>query len=168
MAGKVPLGNPVPVSDLATEILDPVLRKRAGISVGLVQSWEEIVGPRLALKTRPEKIQWPRRMHEDDPFEPATLIVACEGMAALHLQHETGEVIGRVNSFLGFNAIGRLRIVQKPVANNTAAPRPRPRQLTDVERKKLSGTVGVIEDEGLRASLERLGATIIGTRQRKS
>jgi hypothetical protein len=168
MAGKGPFGNPVPVSDLATEILDPVLRKRAGISVGLVQSWEEIVGPRLALKTRPEKIQWPRRMHEDDPFEPATLIVACEGMAALHLQHETGEVIGRVNSFLGFNAIGRLRIVQKPVANNTAAPRPRPRQLTDVERKKLSGTVGVIEDEGLRASLERLGATIIGTRQRKS
>ncbi|PSJ61418.1 DUF721 domain-containing protein [Pseudaminobacter soli (ex Li et al. 2025)] len=168
MAGNAPYGNPVPVSDLATEILDPVLRKRAGISVGLVQSWEEIVGPRLATMTRPEKIQWPRRMHEDDPFEPATLIVACEGMAALHLQHETGEVIGRVNAFLGFTAIGRLRIVQKPVASASAAPRPRPRQLTDAERKKLSGTVGMIEDEGLRGSLERLGASIIGTRQRKS
>ncbi|MEP9397105.1 DUF721 domain-containing protein [Mesorhizobium sp. KR2-14] len=168
MAGKKPFGNPVPVSDLASEILDPVLRKRAGISVGLVQSWEEIVGPRLALKSRPEKIQWPRRMHEDDPFEPATLVVACEGLAALHLQHETGEVIGRVNAFLGFNAIGRLRIVQKPVASASAAPRPRPRQLTDSERKKLSGTVGLIEDEGLRASLERLGASIIGSRQRKS
>ena len=168
MAGKKPFGNPVPVSDLASEILDPVLRKRAGISVGLVQSWEEIVGPRLALKSRPEKIQWPRRMHEDDPFEPATLVVACEGLAALHLQHETGEVIGRVNAFLGFNAIGRLRIVQKPVASASAAPRPRPRQLTDAERKKLSGTVGLIEDEGLRASLERLGASIIGSRQRKS
>ncbi|RUV46494.1 DUF721 domain-containing protein, partial [Mesorhizobium sp. M5C.F.Ca.IN.020.29.1.1] len=39
MAGKRPFGNPVPVSDLATQILDPVLRKRAGMSIGLVQSW---------------------------------------------------------------------------------------------------------------------------------
>ena len=47
MAGKGPDRNAVAVSDLATAILDPVLRKRAGISIGLVQSWDEIVGPRL-------------------------------------------------------------------------------------------------------------------------
>ncbi len=55
MAGRKPYGNPVPVSDLATEILDPVLRKRAGISIGLVQSWEEIAGPRLASRFVPRK-----------------------------------------------------------------------------------------------------------------
>ena len=87
MAGKRPSGNPVAVSDLATGILDPMLRKRAGISVGLVQSWEEIVGPRVARLSRPERIQWPRRLHEDDPFEPAVLVIACEGVAALHIQH---------------------------------------------------------------------------------
>ncbi len=63
---------PTPVSDLASAIIDPVLRKRTGVSVGLVQSWDEIVGPRLAAHSRPEKIVWPRRPHEDDPFEPAT------------------------------------------------------------------------------------------------
>ncbi|MGX5840678.1 DUF721 domain-containing protein [Mesorhizobium sp. ArgA1] len=166
MAGRTPYGNPVPVSDLATQILDPVLRKRAGISIGLVQSWEEIAGTRLAGHSRPEKIQWPRRMHEDDPFEPATLVIACEGMAALHLQHETGEIINRVNAFLGFNAIGRIRIVQKPVLSEKARPKPAPRPLTPVEKAKLSDTVGKIEDEGLRASLERLGATILGERKR--
>jgi hypothetical protein len=166
MAGKRPFGNPVPVSDLATAILDPVLRKRAGISTGLVQSWEEIAGPRLATRSRPEKIQWPRRMHEDDPFEPAVLVIACEGMAALHLQHETGEIINRVNAFLGFNAIGRIRIVQKPVLSDKARPKPAPRPLTAVEKAKLSDTVGKIEDDGLRASLERLGATILGQRKR--
>ncbi|RJG45971.1 MULTISPECIES: DUF721 domain-containing protein [unclassified Mesorhizobium] len=168
MAGKSRYGNPVPVSDLATEILDPVLRKRAGISVGLVQSWEEIVGPRIAAKSRPEKIQWPRRLHEDDPFEPATLIVACEGLAALHLQHETGEVIGRVNAFLGFTAVGRIRIVQKALIDTSLPPKPRPRALTDGEKTKLAGTVENIEDDGLRAALERLGATIIGTKKKKS
>jgi hypothetical protein len=165
MAGKRPYGNPVPVSDLATEILDPVLKKRAGISIGLVQSWEEIAGPRLAGRSRPEKIQWPRRLHEDDPFEPAVLVIACEGLAALHLQHEAGEIINRVNAFLGFTAIGRIRIVQKPVLSEKARPKPAPRPLNDAEKAKLSRTVGKIEDDGLRASLERLGATILGRKR---
>ncbi|TGQ63632.1 DUF721 domain-containing protein [Mesorhizobium sp. M00.F.Ca.ET.186.01.1.1] len=168
MAGKPRFGNPVPVSDLATEILDPVLRKRAGISIGLVQSWEEIAGARLARLTRPEKIQWPRRLHEDDPFEPAVLVIACEGMAALHLQHETGEIINRVNAFLGFTAIGRIRIVQKPVTMDKGRAKPTFRPLTAAEKTKLSSAVEQIEDEGLRASLERLGATILGERKSKT
>lgn len=165
MTGKRTSGNPVAVSDIATSILDPVLRKRAGISVGLVQSWEEIAGPRLAGRTRPEKIVWPRRLSDEDPFEPAMLVIACEGSAALHVQHETGEIVSRVNAFLGFSAIGRIRIVQKPVNTAPDRPKPRLRPLSDLEKKRLAGTVGLIEDDGLRAALERLGTTILGTRK---
>ncbi len=168
MAGKAQFGNAVPVSDLATRLLDPVLRKRTGISIELVQSWPEIVGPRLAERSRPEKIQWPRRMHEDDPFEPAALVIACEGAAALHLQHETGEIIGRVNAFLGFAAVGRVKIVQKPITIDRPKPRPVPRKLTSAESAQLAGKVGAIENEGLRASLKQLGANIIGTPRPKA
>jgi hypothetical protein len=164
MAGKTSAGNPVPVSDLATALLDPVLRRRAGLSIDLVQSWPEIVGERLASRTRPEKIAWPRRLHEDDPFEPATLVIACEGTAALHVQHETGEIIARANAFLGFAAIGRVKIVQKPVAV-AKPPRPRPRALTEAERSRLAEITGGIENEGLRASLERLGANVLASRK---
>jgi hypothetical protein len=167
MAGKAPDRNAVAVSDLATAILDPVMRKRAGISIGLVQSWEDIVGPRLARNSRPEKIQWPRRMGDDDPFEPAVLVIACEGLAALHIQHETTELIGRVNAFLGFSAIGRIRIVQKPVQAAEARERRRLRPLAPEEAARVRKTVGEIEDDGLRASLERLGATVLGARPRK-
>ena len=153
----------MPVSDLAGAILDPVLRRRTGMSLALVQSWEEIAGPRLAAKSRPQKIQWPRRTGDDDPFEPAVLVVACEGLAALHLQHETTEVISRVNAFLGYSAIGRIRIVQKPVSAPVRS-KPIVRPLTTPEAQRLSQTVGAIEDEGLRESLQRLGATVIGTR----
>lgn len=165
MAGKTANRNPVPVSDLTSRILDPMLRRRAGISIGLVQSWDEIAGPRLARHSRPEKIQWPRRLNEDDPFQPAVLVIACEGMAALHLQHETGEILARVNAFLGFNAIGRIRIVQKPVAGDRPVPKPAPRKLSEAESRKLAQTVELIEDDGLRASLARLGATILGERK---
>ena len=165
MTGKPPYGNPVPVSDLATGILEPVLRKRAGISIGLVQSWEEIVGPRLADTSRPERIQWPRRTREEDPFEPAALVVACQGVAALHLQHQADEIIGRVNAFLGFQAIGRIRIVQKPLTEAKRRTVQPARPLTPLEKTRLERVVGGVEDEALRASLERLGASIIGRRK---
>jgi hypothetical protein len=168
MAGKGPDRNAVAVSDLATALLDPVLRRRAGISIGLVQSWEDIVGPRLARNSRPEKIQWPRRIADDDPFEPAVLVIACEGTAALHVQHETGEIISRVNAFLGFSAIGRVRIVQKPVRPPQKAGRPIPRKLSEEEKAGLSGKVGNIDDPELRASLERLGASVLGAKTSKA
>ncbi len=150
---------PQPVADLATSVLDPLLRRRAGMSVALVQSWEEIAGPRLAASTRPEKIVWPRRRGEDDPHEPATLVVACEGAAALRLQHEAGELVGRVNAFLGFGAVARLKIVQKPVAG--AQPRRRePRRLTEDEAARIGAATAAVEDEGLREALRRLGAGV--------
>jgi len=165
MAGKRPFGNPVPVGDLAGQVLDPVLRKRAGLSAGLVQSWEEIVGPRIAARSRPEKLQWQRRMG-DDAFRPAVLVVACEGLAALHLQHETSEVIARINAFFGFRAVDRIRIVQKPVAALTRAPRRVPRPVTQAEHDAIDRKLRLIEDEGLRASLERLGRAVTGSRPR--
>jgi hypothetical protein len=165
MAAKRKRGNAVAVGDLTTEILDPLLRRRAGMSIALVQSWDEIVGERLSAMSRPEKIAWPKRAHEDDPFEPATLVIACEGAAAMRVQHETGEIVARVNAFLGFAAIGRIRIVQKQVANAGPKPRPRPRDLNEVEAERLGRLVEGIEDDGLRAALERLGRAVMG-RQR--
>ena len=164
MAGKPFNGNAVPVSDLAVAVMEPMLRKRAGMSIALLQSWDEIVGDRLAASTRPEKIAWPRRLSEDDPFEPATLVIACEGAAALHLQHETGEVIGRVNAFLGFGAVGRIKIVQKKVAP-AAKPRQLPRKLTSGEASRVDSMVSTIEDDDLREALARLGRSMIGSKR---
>ncbi len=165
MAGKRRGGNAAPLSDLATAILEPVLQKRAGMSIALVQSWEEIAGEKLAARSRPEKIAWPKRLHDDDPFEPATLIIACEGAMALRLQHETAEIISRANAFLGFAAIGRIRIVQKSVNVASTPPRPKPRALTGGESTRLASVVETIGDDALRASLERLGRSVMGSRK---
>ena len=166
MAPKKQTSYAQPLSDLASEILDPVLRRRTGISVGLVQSWEEIAGERLASSTRPERIIWPRRLHEDDPFAPATLVIACEGMTALRLQHETGEIIQRINAFLGFAAIGRIKIVQKPVSAGAAKARPVLRALSPKEEERITDTVENVEDEGLRTSLANLGKTIMSLKKK--
>ena len=83
---------------------------------------------------------------------------------ALRLQHEATEVIARVNAFLGFAAIGRLRIEQKPVRDPSRPTRPVPRTLSEGEAARLAAAVGGIGDEALREALRRLGASMLGER----
>src|SRR5690606_31791634 len=158
-------GMAMAVSDLASDLLDPVMRKRAGISIEIVQCWTEIAGDRLAASTRPIKINWQRRLSDEDPFEPATLVIACTGAAALRVQHETSEIISRVNSFLGFAAIGRVKIVQKALTNLEREKPPAPRALERSERDRLERLTDGIEDEGLKESLKRLGASVLARKK---
>lgn len=154
------------IGELAGRVLDPVLEKRAGVTASLIHNWQAVAGARLAATTRPEKVQWPRRLSEDDPFEPATLTIAADPAAAFILQHETGEVIARVNAFLGFAAIDRIRIVQKPVAAHRTG-RSGPEKLDALEKARLDRSVGGIEDDGLRDALARLGESVIRSKSRK-
>lgn len=154
-----------PLAEMASGLMDPMLQKRAGINIALLQSWEDIVGPAIGAQSRPLRIVWPRRMHEDDPFKPATLIIACEGFAALQLSHETGEVIARVNGFLGFSAIGRIKIEQKPLV---LPSRPKPKRLAPLapsEERRIDQATGEIEDDALRAALARLGKNILAEKR---
>lgn len=167
MAARERGGKPTPVGELIGGVIDPMLRRRAGISVMLVQSWEEIAGPRLAEVTRPERMAWPRRLSEEEPFRPATLVVACEAVAAMRLQHEGSDVVARVNAFLGFEAVDRIRIVQKPVKHAARPALPARRALTAEEERALSRRVAGIEDGGLREALDRLGHSVLASRKQR-
>lgn len=154
-----------PLSDMTSGLMDPMLQKRAGINLSLLQSWEDIVGPAIGANSRPLRILWSRRLHQDDPFSPATLIIACEGFAALQIQHETGEIISRVNGFLGFSAIGRIKIEQKPPALPSIKRRPRPAALAPSEERRIDKATDGIEDDALRAALARLGKNILAEKR---
>ena len=53
----------------------------------------------------------------EESFEPATLIIACEGGDALFLQHDSAAILARVNDYFGFTAVNKLKLVQKPIGN---------------------------------------------------
>ncbi len=136
-----------PLADPAAGILDPVLRKRAGITIELVQAWEEVVGPVLGEQSRPLKLLWPRRAHEDDPFQPATLVIACQGFTAMRVQHETGEIISRVNAFLGFAAVGRDQDRAKACVPTRGQSAVRLPPVDAATADKISRSVEPIEDD---------------------
>lgn len=157
----------VQIAEVANGLIDPILARRAGINTMLLGSWDEIAGGQFAGCSRPERIRWPR---QDGPsesgggFTPGVLTVACEGARALFLMHQQGELISRVNSFFGFQAISGVRIVQKAIHAPSQKPARRP--LDMVEKRRLADMLADVEDPKLREALERLGTGVISARRR--
>ena len=149
------------ISELAGNVLAPILARRAGMTLDLLGAWSDLIGEPFGTSTRPEKIAWPRRVADEDPFEPATLIVACDGAQAVFFQHESQLIIEKVNVFFGFNAIARLKIVQKPVSTGSNRVEPAHRGLSAEDEAYLASIVEAVEDEALRATLRRIGKGIL-------
>ena len=154
-----------PLADLIDDCLAPALAAQGFAGRAIVSLWPEIVGERLAARTRPLKIDWPRRRPAPgDTSDPATLVVRVEGAFALDMQQLAPLVLERVNTHLGWRAVGKIVLKQGPVAVPAApAPPPRPdaKLVADVAKQ-----VQMIEDPDLRAALARLGQSVAMRRNR--
>ena len=117
----------------------------------LILRWQEIAGPEVARLARPIKLS-------AGPHG-GILTLKAEPAAALFLQHETRSLCGRINSYLGREAVSRIKFVQGPLLTTPPQPvRPRFREVSpDDPARKFQGS------EGLRMALLALAAKRVRT-----
>lgn len=130
-----------------------------GLAFGtLLTDWAAIVGSRLAEQTAPLKLAFPSGRREN-----ATLHVRVSSAAALLVQHEEPQILERINAFMGWRAVARLKLVHGgpalPQKNYALKPLKR---LDPVQEAALVARTEPIENEELRAVLERLGRAMAG------
>jgi hypothetical protein len=146
-----------PLSVLLSDVFSDAYAKQGFAARELVTRWAEIIGPEFSAHCEPLKLQWPRPV-EGQTQEPATLMLRVEGPMALEIQHASDVILQRVNRFFGWSAVGRLALRQGPLSRK---PRPRPSLAPDAgEVEQIAKTLSSVEDDGLRAALARLGASI--------
>jgi len=145
-----------PLADLIDDLLAPALAAQGFAGRAIVSLWPEIVGERLAARTRPLKIDWPRRRPAPgEQSEPATMVVRVESAFALEMQQLGPIVLERVNTHLGWRAVGKLVLKQGPV--EAPVPKRAPPPLDPAIAARVEQQVANVADPALRASLERLG-----------
>ncbi len=149
-----------PLADLVGPALTAAFKQQGFASGELVTHWEDIVGGEIAAHCEPMKINWPRKgnLGDAEEPEPATLVLRCQGPAAIEIQHLAGVIVERVNRFLGWRAIDRIALRQAPLARR-ARPRPPPK-IDAVAARRIADQMTDIADESLRAALGRLGAAV--------
>ena len=102
-------GGAKPLGQLLAPIVRPLAKKRPAAEAALLTDWAAVVGPELAA------LAWPLKLRFDRPSERSqgVLELACESAAAVEVQHLAPQFIGRVNAYLGYPAVARLRLRQK-------------------------------------------------------
>jgi len=129
----------------------------------LLGDWPAIAGAELAQFSRPERLVWPRRAEAapgpsgaKQPSRGATLVLRVEGPRAIEIQHIAPQLIERLNTYLGYGAIARIRIEQAPLGTPSSKS-PKPAGLEEAGAAYLADDLNEIDDEGLRTALARLG-----------
>jgi hypothetical protein len=151
-----------PIGAYAARALDPAARARGFATTALLSEWPAIVGAELAQFTMPDRVVWPRRREDGEEAAPqrghrgdgAVLVLRVEGPRAIEVQHRSGQILERVNSYFGYRAIVEMRILQAPVTRKTL-PASSPAPPLDPDPLPPSAD---IENRGLRAALLRLGS----------
>ncbi len=151
------------LNELIGKTMHPVARKHGFASADLLAAWPELVGKQYHGKVQPGRLLWPRTKSSDgEPVaEPATLLVHADGPTALFFTHEAPLLRDRINAFLGWNAVGRIKVVQRPVLR-TKKTTPKPlRELSEIENRRIEQKVADVSDERLKNALEKLGKSIV-------
>ena len=151
-------------------MLDPAARARGFATTALLTEWPTIVGADLAAFTMPDKVVWPRRVEGQKSAsgqrarraEGATLVLRVDGPRAIEVQHRSGPILDRVNTYFGYRAVAEMRILQAPV---TRARRVPPAAPPSIDPGALPASAA-IANPGLRSALLRLG-TYLRARQDK-
>lgn len=137
-------------------------------SAAIVSEWPAIVGAELASFTAPERLNWPRRLGDhqsEDQTGPrghgrqprgATLVLRVDGPRAIEIQHESRNILERINTYFGYRAVTALRIIQGPVLRREPAEPMKQHDQPPAAGPELER----IEDGGLRTALARLAARI--------
>lgn len=148
-----------------SDLLDPLVAKRANVDLSLALAWQQVAGEKLAGRTQPLKILWPQRQHADEAFKPGTLLLAAEGSVVLDLQYQSSELLDRINRFFGYPAVNRIKIEQKPIVRFRERQKPVEPVLSQAEQAELATSLERIDDAGLRETLLRLGTRVLGKKR---
>ena len=135
------------VGALIPALVRPAFRRRSPATAQVLADWVAIVGPAIAAVTVPRKLF------------AGTLAIGCSGPMALELQHLSGELISRINLYLGQVAVTRLRFVQDHLAVVKPRPSPRPQAVAEAR----AAVAGLPKDD-LRDALEALGRAVLTRR----
>lgn len=157
------MARPKPIAEYLDRCVGPAFAAQGFASSDILAAWPDIVGERLARVSRPQRLEWPRRIRGADPQsrpEPGTLVVRIEGAFALEMQHLAPLIVERLNAHYGWRCVGRIGLRQDRVGRGRSAPAAVP--APDPERRaEVREAVAVIADEGLREALDRLGTAVV-------
>ncbi|MDI1286188.1 MAG: DciA family protein [Reyranella sp.] len=149
------------IGGLAQRLASGIAKGRGASIARLRAEWSAIVGPDLSRTTRPDALVAGRGARNSSG-SGKVLRLRVSGAAALEVQHQTGQIVERVNAYFGHRMVDDIRLVQGAIAR--AVPPPATPALDPQTVSRVAARAATVKDPDLRAALTRLGARVTGRR----
>ncbi len=127
----------------------------------LIAQWPEIAGERVAQRSEPERIRWPR-LSSGERKIGGTLVIRAAPGRGLDLQHEAPRILERINAFYGYGAIAQIKIVQGALQRRNRPVRP-VLNLDEAQARTLDAQLSPVADPDLKEALRRLGTGVLAS-----
>ncbi|BCX19746.1 MAG: hypothetical protein KatS3mg117_3428 [Geminicoccaceae bacterium] len=150
------------VGGLLGALLPPAARRRAFAEASILGDWPAIVGPELAARCTPIALRGGAGGRGG-----ATLELAVRSGAALELQHAAPQLVERINGHLGWRAVARLVLRQRPLPETTEPAPARETASDPAIERELDADLADFDDTELRDALRGLGRTLLARRRRR-
>jgi len=147
------------LAQLVPSITTTALGRRGGAIAKLITKWPEIVGPAIGQGSLPRKLVFSKGSRSD-----GTLHLAVASNLATELQHLEPMLLERINGFLGYGAVKKLRLTQDmPAGTTKKKPRAKPAATTEPPpnaAKASSKNDSSLDQASLDQALARLGEAV--------
>jgi hypothetical protein len=153
-------GGPKALADSLRKVTGQALGQRSHAERSLILDWPSVAGGDVARMCTPQGLSF---RHRDRRLDGTLTLRVASGQAT-RLQHLEPQLIERINGYLGYRAVARLRLLHggTPAAGGPQAPTTEPdagaAQSPGVDNAAPSGET--ISDPALRAALIRLGRAV--------
>lgn len=137
-----------PVGHALNKLLKPLALKNGFADARIFSNWASIVGQDFATQARPKSLN----------NKVLTVFVANSGYS-VQIQHQATYLMERINCYFGYKAVHAVRVVQSG-SWQEAAKKQRFIEPDQGAYTRAQAHVHAVRDEGLKASLLRLGALV--------
>lgn len=160
MANDERRGAMRPINAELPRLIGKPLGKRGFGEGGLIAEWPAVVGEEIARHAAPLKLSFPRGQRRE-----GTLTLRVTGAFATELQHMAPQLLERINGYLGYSAIARLKIEQGRLPPRVRSGMHQLAPLAPAEEQQMTTALQRIGDDNLRQALEGLGRAVKGLRR---
>lgn len=155
-----------PLSDSVASLTKGTFARKF-ISLGrILSSWNDIVGPDIAARAQPAKLQYRKpKTGQEKPEASLHIAVSSADAALLHYQKDL--ILERINQIFGDRWITAIRFVHV-AANETGGFEEQAGPLSKTDEESLARTLAGVEDHEIRKRLEKLGQGVLRKRNKIS
>jgi len=149
-----------PIAAELPRLIGRPLGKRGFGEGGLIAEWPAVVGEEIARHAAPLKLSFPRGGRRE-----GTLTLRTSGAFAIELQHMAPQLLERINTYLGYGAIARLKFEHGRLPPRSRRTKRDPVPLAPEEAEQLASDLQSVADDELRRALDSLGRALKGLRR---